>query len=321
MVEEWVVTHMDYWVLDGCTFKLSRYATHLLWSKELASFLASQPSLREFQFFGGTTADSERVDVPDHALPRCNVLRVSAHMLPDFKARRNITHLRVDMFHNNAEEEKRMAKCIKRYGHTLNVLALVRRVGWEEYLSIPSMLKHFIEHTPQLVCLAMYDTLDFSQMENKKILKLMSQNLRKLQVLIWAPLHDGHHMDDDVYTSEEESGFSADSDSDEDSKSKVDRYAHVVMAAMPSLKYFISMRDRGIEGWLRDAQGHIIRHIPPMPALENCYASVNPQEPLEYFLRPGFLWTTESLDMTERYYLPYDMPTRRTTVDERYNSR
>ncbi|KAI0052392.1 hypothetical protein FA95DRAFT_1602040, partial [Auriscalpium vulgare] len=72
MVEEWVVTHMDYWVLDGCTFKLSRYATHLLWSKELASFLASQPSLREFQFFGGTTADSERVDVPDHALPRCN---------------------------------------------------------------------------------------------------------------------------------------------------------------------------------------------------------------------------------------------------------
>lgn len=124
-----------------------------------------------------------------------------------------------------------------------------------------------------------------SRGENKRLKNIIGEYFSQLEVFVWAPLWAPDDTGEDFDTSD--SGFSIDSDSDEDSSDKTMRYATAMMGACKSMKLFISMRMRKpAEGWMRDPVTGKVRPQKIYGTFIDNFKDVDPEAPLDYFLYP-----------------------------------
>lgn len=76
-----------------------------------------------------------------------------------------------------------------------------------------------------------------------------------------------------------------DSDDDEDSFDKTQRYAQALMSACPSLKLFISLRQGTFKAWMRDpATGKPRFEKKTYGLSDEDFVKIDPEAPLNYFL-------------------------------------
>ncbi|KAI0054901.1 hypothetical protein BV25DRAFT_1922272 [Artomyces pyxidatus] len=298
-VQEWVLTHQHYWVLHDVPFQLTYYESHFTWGQEFLDFLATQPGLREF-VHAGSTLDDQQPRIQENTLVRANALSISPHIISGFKRPRRVTNLQLNFWQHSAEEEEDAVKALRAFSRHLSVLMICRKVGLDEYVSAAQMIRTFSKHTPNLTVFGFFDSIDYSNGDNKRILQALSEKDRfqKLQVFIWAPWYLGSGIDEDV--SSEEDGFSVDSDDEEKSPLKIQRYALALMKAVPSLQCFVSFRGSHMHCWLRGQQEDtVVPWNPPNPITPSSHREINPDAPLEFFIhyRDKRFWE-------EVYYLP-----------------
>ncbi|KAH9964998.1 hypothetical protein BC827DRAFT_905633 [Russula dissimulans] len=262
----WPVHHDDVRILHGCTFKLERLACFFSWGAPLAQWLATQPQLKAFEHDGypvaapgAPGAEVGLLDDQRPALLECAYLRIAPYILACFDGREESRKpqpvvLRFDMRFNTVQEEFAAARSLGHICRNLKCLTLARQTASEEYLSTSRILRTFADRAPNLTCLAIYENIDYSAGENKRILRIIKEKFPKLQVFVWAPLnHPVTQNSDEDWFSSSSSGFSIDSCSEEDecSLDKMARYAGAMFDAVPTLRMFISYRKGPCTAWER----------------------------------------------------------------------
>lgn len=283
---DWVVGKNDYWVLDNVPFILERYRCHFSWGQGLVDFLSTQPYLREFIHVGGAPPNADSVPEMSTKNTQLETLHVPPHTLWGMKAPYPlITHLLVKIWDLSVVDAYAAARSIAPLGGSLRCLCLSRLAGpvVDEFPSISSMVKLFAPSAPHLRYLAIYDEVDFSRGENKRLKDVIGKYLHKLEVIVWAPLWDSRNEDEDFDTTD--SGFSIDTDDDEESFDKTQRYAQAMMSACSSLKLFISLRRCESRAWIRDSATGKARFDKRVNGVsDDCFRYIDPDAPLDYFL-------------------------------------
>ncbi|KAI9510155.1 hypothetical protein F5148DRAFT_1182054 [Russula earlei] len=293
----WPVHHDDVRILHGCPFKLERLACIFSWGEPLAQWLATQPQLVAFEHDGYPSDDDVRLDARDATLMRCSYLRISPYILACFHGREKKPQpvaLRFDMRFNTVQQEFDAAQSLRDLCRNLKCLTLTRHTASEEYLSTSRILRTFADGAPNLTCLAIYENIDYSAGENKRILRTIKQHFAKLQVFVWAPLNYPVTQDEDGFTSSS-SGFSIGSCSEEEEYSldKTVRYAGAMFDAVPTLRMFISFRKGPCFAWQRvPASPRGGDAVEPRQFKrtwlsfcpdENTFRKVDPDHPMELF--------------------------------------
>ncbi|KAH9970292.1 Gpi16 subunit, GPI transamidase component-domain-containing protein [Lactifluus volemus] len=211
------------------------------------------PQLASFEHGGYPGDDPVRPGTSDATLMGCSYLRISPYILACYEEREKPQPvvLRYDMRFSGAQEELRAAQYLRDVSRNLKCLTLTRQT-LTEYLSTSRILRAFADKAPNLTCLAIYENIDYSAGENKRILRVIKEHFTKLQVFVWAPLNYPVARDEDGYTSSS-SGFSIDSCTEEEMYSfdKTERYALAMFDAVPSMRMFISFRKGPCYVWWR----------------------------------------------------------------------
>jgi len=274
---EWPVNRDDVRILYDCPFKLERLDCMFTWGEPLARWLATQPQLVAFEHDGyprgevrlGSGGDGDGDDEATMLLMQCSYLRITPYILECFEGREREKKpqpvaLRFDMRFITVQQEFDAARSLGDMCQNLKCLTLTRQISTTgEYLSTSRILRSFAEKAPKLTCLAIYENIDYSAGENKRILRIIKEHFSKLQVFVWAPLNYPVNQDDDGYSSmSSSSGFSIDSctEKEEYSFDKTERYAFAMFEAVPALRMFISYRKGPCYVWRR------IGPAPPAPA-------------------------------------------------------
>ncbi|KAI9436595.1 hypothetical protein H4582DRAFT_2078211 [Lactarius indigo] len=309
----WPVHHDDVRILDGCTFRLERLACFFSWAEPLAQWLATQPQLIAFEHdgypqgdvrFPGASApplddkeDHDGAPQPQLPLLRCTYLRIPPYILACFDGRPKPqpVALRFDMRFITVRQEFEAARALRDMCRNLKCLTLTRQTcTTEEYLSTSRILRTFADKAPNLTCLALYENIDYSAGENKRILSIIKEHFPKLQVFVWAPLNYlAGTQDEDDFSESSESGFSIASctEDDEYSFDKTERYALAMFDAVPAMRMFISFRKGPCYVWRRGpppsdpAAPRPFKRTPLFicPS-EDSFRAVDPNQPIELFV-------------------------------------
>ncbi|KAH9961841.1 hypothetical protein BJV74DRAFT_871655 [Russula compacta] len=291
----WPVHHDDVQILHDCPFKLERLACIFTWGKPLAGWLATQPQLVSFEHGGYPGGENVRLGARE--LGRCAYLRISPYILECFDGREAMPQpvaLRFDMRFNTVQQEFDAARSLRDIGRNLKCLTLTRQTSDGEYLSTSRILRMFAGRAPHLTCLALYENIDYSAGENKRILRIIKEHFAKLQVFVWAPLNHPvtQDEDEDGFTSSS-SGFSIDSCTEEEEYSfdKTERYALAMFDAVPALRMFISYRKGPCYVWRRGPAPRDPAEPRPFKRTwlsicldEDTFRAVDPDHPVDLFV-------------------------------------
>ncbi|KAI9436416.1 hypothetical protein BJY52DRAFT_1328970 [Lactarius psammicola] len=301
----WPVHHDDVRILDGCTFRLERIACFFSWAEPLAHWLASQPQLIAFEHdgysqgevrFDGASVSSDEEDGAQLPLLRCAYLRIPPYILACFEGRSKPQPvvLRFDMRFVTVRQEFEAARALRDVCRNLKCLTITRQTSTEEYLSTSRILRTFADKAPNLTCLALYENIDYSAGENKRILRIIKEYFTKLQVFVWAPLNYPVTQDEDEFSESSESGFSIASctEDEEYSFDKTERYALAMFDAVPAMRMFISFRKGPCYVWRRGptsssdpAAPRPFKRTPLSICLcEDTFRGVDPDQPIELFV-------------------------------------
>lgn len=268
---EWPVNRDDVRILYDCPFKLERLDCMFTWGEPLARWLATQPQLVAFEH-DGYPRGQVRLGSGDAEMlmMQCAYLRITPYILECFEGREKKPQpvaLRFDMRFISVQQEFNAARSLGDMCRNLKCLTLTRQISTTgEYLSTSRILRSFAEKAPKLTCLAIYENIDYSAGENKRILRIIKEHFSKLQVFVWAPLNYPVNQDDDGYSSmSSSSGFSIGSCTEEEEYSfdKTERYAFAMFEAVPALRMFISYRKGPCYVWRRIGPGPTPASAPP----------------------------------------------------------
>ncbi|KAA1472343.1 hypothetical protein DENSPDRAFT_175371 [Dentipellis sp. KUC8613] len=288
---KWIFRRTDYYIVDQVSLDLERFRTVFKWCEQCVDFIAKRPKIRELIFRGESYLNTMPT-APPGLLANCTTLQATPHVFMTLKnVARNLTHVRLDIIKQSMEDEQVAAECIAHMGAKLRVLGLFRLIDLDEdYTRTSHLLRIILPHTPNLVFLRLREAHDYSRRENKKILELVSKNLRKLVVFVWGPLSLTFYADDDFES--DGSGFSMDSDDEEDSKSKIYKYGMRVAKAVPTLELFVADRNRYTEAWIRSRVTGQWRTMTQQTLMwADTFRCIDPDDPVEFALgshRYGF---------------------------------
>ncbi|KAI0262391.1 hypothetical protein BC834DRAFT_891045 [Gloeopeniophorella convolvens] len=291
---EWPAGCEDVHILHGCSFRLERLDCFFLWAEPFARWLGTQPQLTAFEHSGSPRGQVHFA--PDNApLMNCGYLRISSFLLTSYhdRPKPQPTAMRLDLHFAVPQEEFDAARAMREMSQNLKCFTLTRHTNHEEYMSTSRILRTIAEKTPDLTSLAIYESIDYSAGENKRILNVIKEHLKKLQVFVWAPLNYPVIQEEDDYSSSS-SGFSIESCTEDEiySYDKTERYALAMFDAVPSLRMFISFRKGPCHVWRRGPIPRDPKELRPFKRTalsialsEDTFRSVDPENPLMLLAR------------------------------------
>ncbi|KAI0310664.1 hypothetical protein OF83DRAFT_1178317 [Amylostereum chailletii] len=303
-------------------FRLERFMAFSDWNLQTVEFLTTQPEIREFEIALCVKPAPKPEVVPHSVLRKCNMLITAPGILASFTVPPPLRFLHVYLNDwGTLEERLGEATEIGMFGNTLTSLAVARRYVREGYLSMAVILEGFAAQCSKLAVLGLYDCVDFSNRDNARIRRLVSDNFPNLRMFVWGPLAAGiWRNENDGWSSEEESdGDSMWSDDDDHTTVKMERYAVALMKAKPSLQLFVGFDGDGScrhsRVWRRIGTGEdtkleeILDHWRRFDIVEQELRYVDPNDPEEYMMT-GYV-------NPKRFYV--DVPMYNTELGEASN--
>ncbi|KAI0312913.1 hypothetical protein OF83DRAFT_1066428 [Amylostereum chailletii] len=240
-----VFHYNDVRILRNVPFSLERFSATFCWNQELIEVLEEHPNIKEFSLNCFVEDDDLLPVIPDNLLQNCERLAFSSNVYARFPNPPKAKHVELSLVHLPPLCEAQAAASMSLFRDSLTTL-IINRSGQagDEYLAPYQILAQLAKGTPNLTILGIYDKVEYTPRDNKRILDVVSENWPQLKVFIWAPNRDSDSPKLDWATSEWD-GFSTDTDVATTSEEKTVRFAKAVLAAKPSLDLFIA------QGWGR----------------------------------------------------------------------